>query len=470
MLFRRLYDDSLAQASYLVACQGSKEAIVVDPLRDPAPYLEAARQEGVRITHVTESHVHADFLSGASALADAAGATLLLSGEGEGDAVYRRAAYPNAQWLGDGDTVRVGRLRLDVMHVPGHTPEHLAFLLTDEATSSEPVGLLSGDFLFVGDVGRPDLLERAVGAAGTMEHAARQLHRSLQRLRDLPDFLQVWPGHGAGSACGKALGAVPQSTLGYERRANWAFGVPHEAAFVEQVLAGQPEPPPYFARMKGLNARGGLAGLAPAPTSDEGARQAVAAGALVVDLRTPAEYAAGHLPGSINLPYGKSFLGWAGSVLDPDRDIVLLTTAGARHSGQEAMRALSTIGIDRVRGVAAVDDLTTLGTRPLAILPTIPAESIGPAATGPATVLDVRNGSEWGAGHVPGARHIPLAQLTARLGELPRGGPVIVHCQGGARSAVAASVLQAAGFPDVANAAGGYSAWLRAGNTPELVE
>jgi hydroxyacylglutathione hydrolase len=466
MLFRRLYDDSLAQASYLVACQASKEAIVVDPLRDPAPYIEAARREGVRITHVTETHVHADFLSGAAALADATGAALLLSGAGEGDAVYDRAACPNARWLAEGDTIRVGRVRLDVMHVPGHTPEHIALLVTDEATSSEPVGLLSGDFLFVGDVGRPDLLERAVGAAGTMEQAARQLHASLQRLRRLPEFLQVWPGHGAGSACGKALGAAPQSTLGYELRANWAFAARDEASFVEQVLAGQPEPPPYFARMKRLNARGGLPQPARESASDEDAGRAIDAGALVVDLRTPGEYAAGHLPGSINLPYGKSFLGWAGSVLDPDRDIVLLTTPRAGHAAAEALHDLSTIGIDRTRGVIATEDLASLGDRPLSTLPTIPAESI--VAAGPPTVLDVRNGSEWSAGHIPGAVHVPLAQLTARLDELRGSGPLVVHCQGGSRSAVAASVLQAAGFQDVSNAAGGYSAWLRAGNTPEV--
>src|SRR4051812_12620601 len=186
MLLRRLYHDRLAQAAYLVGCQQTKEAIVIDPLRDPAPYLEAARQDGVTITMVTETHVHADFLSGAAALADAAGATLLLSGEGAGPAGYQRAAFPQARWLCDGDRLQLGKVRLDVMHVPGHTPEHLAFLVTDTAVDDAPMGLISGDFLFVGDVGRPDLLERAAGMQGTMALSARQLHASLRRLAALP--------------------------------------------------------------------------------------------------------------------------------------------------------------------------------------------------------------------------------------------------------------------------------------------
>lgn len=469
MLFRRLYDESLAQASYLVACQQSKEAIIVDPLRDPAPYLEAARQEGVRITLVTETHVHADFVSGARALASAAGAELRLSGASDSAASYHRSSYPEAGWLAHGDAIRVGKVRLDVLHVPGHTPEHIAFVVTDEATSPDPVGLLSGDFLFVGDVGRPDLLERAVGAAGTMEGFARDLFRSLRTLDALPDYLQIWPGHGAGSACGKSLGAVPQSTLGYERRANWAFGITSEPDFVTQVLAGQPEPPPYFARMKRLNATGGLS-LQPHVASDAAARRALAAGALVVDLRPPDEFIRGHLAGALSIPGGRSFLGWAGSVLDPDRDIVLLTGTHTRHLGDEALGALSTIGIDRVAGVLAVDDLSTLGAGPLVALATVPAESIGTAATASATILDVRNGSEWTAGHIPGARHIPLPQLAGRLEELRGSAPLIVHCQGGSRSVVAASLLQSAGFPDVSNATGGYSAWLRVGNALAVSE
>lgn len=467
MLFRRIYDDQLAQASYLIACQASREAIVIDPLRDPSRYLDAARQEGVHITLVTETHVHADFLSGAAALATAAGAQLLLSGEGEGDAVYRRDAHPSARWLAEGDVIRVGRVRLDVLHVPGHTPEHIVFLVTDEATSPDPVGLVSGDFIFVGDVGRPDLLERAVGAKGTMERSARQLFASLQRMRDLPDYVQLWPGHGAGSACGKSLGAVPQSTLGYERRASWAFAVKDEGAFVKQVLAGQPEPPPYFARMKRLNA--GQASALPAIVTDaDPARQAVVAGAQVVDVRAPARFAAGHLHGAINVPLGRSFLGYAGSVIDPERDIVLYGEPGNRFAAEEAARALALIGIDRVRGVLTPDSVAPIGDVAVATLTTLPATVIGASAPPAATVLDVRNRSEWDAGHIPGARHIPLAELTARIDELRGGGPLLVHCQGGSRSSIAASVLANAGIPDVSNIDGGYAAWLLGGHAPAM--
>jgi hydroxyacylglutathione hydrolase len=465
MLFRRLYHDSLAQASYLIACERSKEAIVVDPLRDPAPYLEAARMEGVRITQVTETHVHADFLSGAAELARASGAQLLLSGEGASPASYQREHFTAAKWLRDGEQLRLGRLRLDVLHVPGHTPEHVALLLTDEGTSEVPAGLLSGDFLFVGDVGRPDLLERAAGVRGTMESSARDLFASLQRVRVLPDFIQLWPGHGAGSACGKALGAVPQSTLGYELRANWAFAEHDVNEFVRQVLAGQPEPPAYFARMKRLNARGGL----PLPRTRQmlaggEAAAALRQGAQLIDLRPPAEFAAGHVPRALNLPWGKSFLGWAGSVLPTDQDIVLLAPAGGRAAAERAARDLGLIGVDRVLGVVAADEMAG---ELVATLHTIDASELGPRAPLDAVVLDVRDRGEWQQGHVPGARHIPLAQLAARLEELRDTGPLLVHCQGGSRSAVAASVLLASGFRDVSNVAGGYAAWERAGHSAE---
>ncbi len=469
MLFRRFHQEGLAQASYLIACERSKEAIIVDPVRDPAPYLEAARREGVRVTLVTETHVHADFVSGAPSLAAAAGAELLLSGAGESQAAYRREAYPRARWVVDGDVLRLGAVRLDVMHVPGHTPEHLAFLVTDESTSAEPVGMLSGDFLFVGDVGRPDLLERAMGRAGTMERSARELFTSLQRVRHLPEFVQLWPGHGAGSACGKTLGALPQSTIGYELRTNWAFRVTDELSFAEQVLSGQPEPPRYFSRMKRLNADGGLprtSGPADVNTEAKTAREALARGARVVDIRTPAEFARGHVPHSFNIPFGKSFLDWAGAVLDPDDDIVLLTTASARQDALDAARALTLIGIDGVRGVMALEDVPASDDRPFVRLPIVPAASIGAAAPQETTVLDVRRRSEWDEGHVPGARHIPLAELTTRLDELRGAGPLLVHCQGGSRSAVAASVLRASGFDEVSNVEGGYAAWARMGHVP----
>jgi hydroxyacylglutathione hydrolase len=468
MLLRRLYHDRLAQAAYLVACQETREAIVVDPLRDPAPYLEAARQDGVTITMVTETHIHADFLSGAAALADAAGATLLLSGEGAGPAGYQRAAFPRARWLRDGDCLHLGKVRLEVTHVPGHTPEHVAFLVTDTAVDDAPMGLLSGDFLFVGDVGRPDLLERAAGMQGTMAQSARDLHASLRRLAPLPDYLQVWPGHGAGSACGKALGAVPQTTLGYERRTNWALRAASEDEFVERVLAGQPEPPAYFATMKRQNAAGAPPiPFTSAPTSSEALHAAVADGALVVDVRPAAEFAARHYPASLNVPLGGSFLGWAGSVIPSDRDVVLVTSDAQRGAAKDAVRELHLIGIDRVRGVLPFDQLVPIGAV-AATIPSIPATELTRLSRNGTTVLDVRNRSEWDEGHVPGARLVPLPELAARIGELRGAGPIAVHCQGGSRSSVAASMLRASGIVDVTNVDGGYAAWVQGGNAPAI--
>ncbi|MGH7658367.1 MAG: MBL fold metallo-hydrolase, partial [Gemmatimonadales bacterium] len=225
MILKRIYDDNLAQASYLIGCAATKEAIVVDPNRDVGRYLDLARRENVRVTHVTETHIHADFLSGSRELACEAGAKLFLSAEGGEDWQYGFASEAGATLLRDGDVIEVGNIRLQAVHTPGHTPEHLTFLVTDTAAATEPIGALTGDFLFVGDVGRPDLLERAARVEGTMEAAARTLFQSLQAFRSQPEFLQVWPAHGAGSACGKSMSAVPHSTVGYEVRFNWAFGV-----------------------------------------------------------------------------------------------------------------------------------------------------------------------------------------------------------------------------------------------------
>jgi hydroxyacylglutathione hydrolase len=459
MIFRRLYHDRLAQASYLLACETTRQAIVIDPLRDPEPYLEAAALDDVRIAFVSETHLHADFLSGAEALAARANAALLLSAEGGDAGVEARLRRTGATALRTGDEIAVGRVRLDVRHTPGHTPEHLVFVVTDEATSPLPVGMLSGDFLFAGDVGRPDLLERAVGVKDSMHRSAAQLFHSLQTLRSLPDYLQVWPGHGAGSACGKSLGAVPQTTLGYELRSNWAFQVADEGDFVREVLADQPDPPAYFALMKALNARGVPPMPAAARTDEARLRAAVRDGALVVDTRPPAEFLAEHLEEAINVPLGRSFLTWAGSVLDPAREMVLLVSPAERHLAPEAIHDLALIGFDQVLGAMPASELTTLAPRDVSSIPVMPAEDIGTAPN--ATIIDVRSEVEWNEGHIPGARHFPLTQLSARAEELRELQPIVVHCQGGARSSIAVSVLRAFGIHDVTNADGGYAAWER---------
>ena len=459
MIFRRLYHDRLAQASYLIACETSRQAIVVDPLRDPEPYFAAAALEDVQITHVAETHLHADFLSGAEALAARCGAELLLSAEGGDAGTDARLRRTGASELRGGDTIALGRVRIDVRHAPGHTPEHLIFIVSDEATSPLPVGILSGDFLFAGDVGRPDLLERAVGVKDTMHRSAAQLFHSLQTLRSLPDYLQVWPGHGAGSACGKSLGAVPQTTLGYELRTNWAFQVVDEPTFVRDVLDEQPEPPAYFSLMKSFNARGVLPMPDRPPADETRLRAAVRDGAFVVDTRPPEDFLAQHLEGAINVPLGRSFLTWAGSVLDPARESVLLFSPAECHLAPEAIRDLALIGYDRVLGAMPATDLSALAPRVIASIPVVPAASID--ATSEATIIDVRSEAEWNEGHIPGARHLPLTQLTARADELRDAQPIVVHCQGGARSSIAVSVLRASGVHDVTQADGGYAAWER---------
>ena len=467
MLLKHIYDPKLAQASYLIGCQATGEAVVVDPNRDVEQYLRLAEAEGVRITHVTETHIHADFVSGARELAQRSGARLLLSDEGDANWKYAFAGEAGAELLHDGDVFMVGNLRFEVLHTPGHTPEHLSFVVTDTPATDQPMGVLTGDFVFVGDVGRPDLLEKAAKVVGTMEAGARTLFRSLQRFKQLPDHLQIWPGHGAGSACGKALGAVPTSTLGYERIANWGLGVADEEEFVRMVLAGQPEPPKYFAEMKRINKVGPaiLGGFHRPPLLTFGGLAALLErGELVVDTRPAIAYAAGHLPGTINIPLDKSFNTWAGWLVPYDRDFHLVVDTESVHAVDEAVRDLAMIGLDRIAGVfdgQVVQEWSGAG-RPLATVPQISVPELAERVRrGEAAVLDVRGRAEWEAGHLPGVANVPVGYLTEHLDELPRDRPLVVHCQAGARSAIAASVLQAHGFDNVVNLTGGYAAWAR---------
>jgi len=472
VFLRRFYNEPLAQASYMIGCQAAGVAVVVDANRDTEQYHAAAREENVRITHVAETHIHADYLSGSRQLARETGARSLLSAEG-GDAwQYAFAREDGAVLLRDGDRFDVGAVRLDVLHTPGHTPEHLTFLVTDTAAADAPLGALTGDFIFVGDVGRPDLLERAAHFAGTMEASARELHRSLRRFAALPDYLQLWPGHGAGSACGKALGAMPQSTLGYEKLANWAFAIDDEDEFVEQVLAGQPDPPTYFAMMKQLN-REGPAVLERRPSPSEEAPGALAGvlreGNVVVDLRNAGAFRAGHVPGTLSIPFGRSFAGWAGWLLPYERDIHLIaagTGEEARTLAERAALDLSLIGIDRVRGYFTEDALGSWererGT--LETVTDVDAETLEEKLRrGDVQLIDVRARSEWEAGRIGGARNIPLGELAAQARAIAKAGPVVVQCASGARSTIASGILLANGVRDVINLQGGLAAWRDAG-------
>jgi hydroxyacylglutathione hydrolase len=462
MLFKRFYDDGLAQASYMIGCEATGEAIIVDANRDIAQYAEAAAREKMRITHVTETHIHADYVSGSRELATVTGAKLLLSANGGPDWQYAFATSDHATLLHDGDTIDIGNVRLDVMHTPGHTPEHICFLVTDRATRDLPVGILSGDFVFVGDVGRPDLLERAAHVSNTMEASAHDLFRSLQRFQELPDYVQVWPGHGAGSACGKALGSMPQSTVGYEKIANWGVASTSEADFVREVLAGQPEPPTYFAEMKRINRDGPpMLGGMRAPKSLPGVDLSplIARGAPLVDIRAATSFAAGHVPGTLNIPFGKLFSTWAGWLLPYTREIFLIADDTA--SATQATREMAMIGLDHVGGWLAAAEVTPVARERSA---QISAADLATRLAGPeVTLVDVRNRSEWNHGHIDGAIHIPVGHLGARLAEVPRDLPIVVQCQGGVRSAIASSVLLALGVVDVLNLTGGYNEWVDAG-------
>ena len=464
MLLKRFYHQELAQASYLVGCQATGEALVIDPNRSIEQYIEAAGQEGLRISAVTETHIHADYVSGACELAARTGARLYLSAAGPAEWQYRWAEAAGAVLVNDGDSFSVGNVRLDVLHTPGHTPEHIAFLLTDTRASDRPMGLFSGDFVFVGDVGRPDLLERAAGYANTMEAGARVLFQSLQRFRQLPDYLQVWPAHGAGSACGKALGAVPSTTVGYEKLVNWALQIEGEEAFVQEVLAGQPEPPVYFAQMKRIN-RDGPAPRPAAPASAglDALVAALAAGQTVVDTRPADQYAAGHIPGTLNIPADGPFLTWAGWLLPYDRPFGLMVAPQAQAKVLEDLAAIGLDGVAALWTPDAVAEWLAAG-RPLASYQRQTARDVDRliAADG-LVLLDVRFPSEYAAGHLAHSRHIPLSELPARLGELPTGRPVVVACQGGSRSPIAASLLTGGGWTSVVEMRDGMDGWTRAG-------
>jgi len=474
MIFVRLYDEPLAQASYLIGCEASGSAVVIDPNRDVSQYIAAAEARGLRITAVTETHIHADFVSGTRELAARAGAVMHLSRAGPPEWQYGFGRERGVVLLGDRDTFRAGRIELRAIHTPGHTPEHLSFLVTDTALAHEPMGVVTGDFVFVNDVGRPDLLEKAAQQHGAAESGARQLFRSLTWFKLLPDHLQIWPGHGAGSACGKGMSAVPQSTVGYERRFNWALGVMDEGEFIQRVLEGQPEPPRYFGEMKRVNRDGPpLLGATSTPERVAEHRLAplLASGAVVVDTRPAADYASGHIPGTLSIPFNKNFPTWAGSLLPYDRDVYLVIDTARTGTLDRVIQSLLMIGLDRVRGYFGTEalDLWRREGRSFGRMPQMSVADLAAKRHG-LVVIDVRGRTEWDTGHIPGAMHIPLAQLQDRIKEVPTDQPVAVHCQGGGRSAIAASVLEAAGRLEVSNVTGGFGEWLLSGlpteNTP----
>ena len=472
MLLERFEDRGLAQYSYAVGDEAPRVVAIVDPRRDVDVYVDWAAERGFTITDVLETHIHADFASGARELALRTGATLRLSAYDEDERYEVLHAHA---LLRDGDSVPLGAVRLQPLHTPGHTPEHLTYLVFDAARGGDaPVAALTGDFLFVGALGRPDLL----GDEAKHALARAQFKSVREKLAALPDAMEVYPGHGAGSMCGAGMSSRPFSTLGAERLSNpYLDPALTEEAFVEKLLAASPPFPPYYLRMKALNSAGpallghlpgGLPGLAPLPA--ERFRELAEDGShMVIDLRDQLAFGAGHVPGALGIGVDGSLSTWAGWLVPYDRPLLLV--ADAPGDVERGVRALVRVGFDGVEGwleggmASWVERGFPIETLPQLTVQELAAALDGGAAAGNGsapTVLDIRAAAEWSQGHVGGARHLMGGYVPQHLDDLP-GGPLAVFCGSGYRSTAVASFLRRAGRDDVINITGGLGAWKRAG-------
>jgi hydroxyacylglutathione hydrolase len=452
-MFQRFYDEGLAQASFLVGCNRTRQAVIIDPRRDGAVYAAAAKQHGVSIVAAIETHVHADFVSGSRELA--AGGARVITGPGAG-------LQFDHQEVKDGEVLSLGDVTITFLHTPGHTPEHISVLA---GAPGEPPRLFTGDLLFVGGVGRPDLLGEAQTA-----RLANDLFASLQRVMQLDERTEIHPGHGAGSLCGAGIGKEPFSTVGDERRQNAMLRYTDRAAFVAAVLADIPPTPPYFARMKRVNAAGPALladtwlarGL---PPIQPGAAAALAAdGAVIVDLRTGDDFAAGHPYGAISIAYGSKVGFWAGWVIPPDVPLLLLAdeAAQAREAGIQLLR----VGLDRVEGaIAGGFAAWRAAGLPVASVDRISVEELldATARREPVQIVDVRTRQEWEAGHLEGAIHMPVGEIPLRARELRADVGVATICEAGYRSMLAASLLQHEGLTHLASVVGGMEAYRALG-------
>ena len=452
MFLKQYYLGCLAHASYLIADEASGTAIVVDPQRDIQQYLADAEQMGVTIRHVFLTHFHADFIAGHLELRDRCGADVRLGSRAQAE--YEFVA------MKDGDALELPGMRLQVLETPGHTIESISILVFDLAKDKgKPCAVLTGDTLFVGDVGRPDL---RASLGWTAEELGGYLYDSLHgKLMKLPDETLVYPAHGAGSLCGKNISSDTVSTIGQQRRFNYALQPMSKAEFVRLVTADQPDAPAYFTYDAILNTR-------ERATLDETMEhslralsldEVLALDAQILDVRDGAEYAKGHLAGSINIGLGGQFATWAGTVLDSGRPIVIVAEPGRE---KEAALRLGRIGFDDVAGYLK-DGMGALAERQELVESTekvsavMLAEEL--ASAEPPVVIDIRTPGEWGMGHLGGSVNLPLSQLQERIGEVPRDRRIAVHCAGGYRSSIAASLLRRRGFNELMELAGGITAW-----------
>jgi hydroxyacylglutathione hydrolase len=453
MYFAQFYLDCLSQASYLIGDEITGRAVVVDPRRDVSEYLSAARARGLVIEAVINTHFHADFAAGHLELADSTGAWI---GYGQRAA---EVEYPIRR-LADADRISLGEVVLEIRETPGHTPESISVLVYEHAADPVPYGVLTGDALFIGDVGRPDLLSSLGMDADDL---ARMLYDSVQhRLMGLPDAVRVFPAHGAGSACGKNLSTERQSTIGAQRMANYACAPMGEEEFVHLVTEGQPPAPGYFTYDAVINRKQhGLLDVAAhaRPLSAAETLSRRAAGAVIVDTRDPQEFAAGHLRGSLNVPADGRFAERAGMVIAPGTEIVVVAPPGGEP---EVITRLGRIGFDNVSGYLEAPEAALLAVPgEVDRASRLTAGELRAALSWPRrpVVLDVRNAGELAAGGIDGAVHIPLAELARRLAEVPDDAPVVVYCAAGSRSSIAASLLRRSGRADVSDLLGGEAAW-----------
>lgn len=451
MKIERFEVPGLAQYSYVISADG--KAAVIDAIRDIDRYLDYASRESLTVTHVLETHIHADFAAGSTALVKATGAELALSAYDKGEQYVYSMSH---RALRDGDTVEIGSVRLQAMHTPGHTPEHMSFVLFDSQRSATvPSAIFSGDFLFVGSLGRPDLLGEEA-KQGLAQHLYTSLHRPLA---SLPDGVQVYPGHGAGSLCGAGMSERADSTLGYERATNPMFGK-NEQDFVHEILGSVPPMPAYYPRMKELNAQGApvLQSIpgGTAVSSSELKELLPGPDILILDLRRPEAFGGAHIPGAINIGAGQNLSLWAGWLLDPSKQLILVSDKG---DDEASRRALVRVGLDRIAGylkkgmpawIGAGLDFTRIAQ--------LSTSDVLSRAAG-RKVLDVRSDSEWNSSHIEGAEHIMLGDLRKRLGELSPEQDFITVCGSGYRSSIAASILASHGFTTLGSMDGGMTAW-----------
>ncbi|MEZ7499396.1 MBL fold metallo-hydrolase [Flavobacterium sp. Arc3] len=458
MYFKHIYDKSLSQGSYFIGCQKSGVAAVIDAKRDVDTYIEIAKENNMQITHVLETHIHADFLAGSRELAKVTGAELFLSAEGGEDWQYE---FPH-NGLKQGDILKLGNLTLEVIHTPGHTPESISFLLTDIPATTKPVMLFTGDFVFVGDVGRPDLLEKAANIVGTANAGALQMYKSIQLFSELGDYIQVWPGHGAGSACGKALGSVPSTTVGYEKIRNWALQYANDRdGFVKYLLEDQPEPPKYFAMMKKLN-KVDRPLLTEVPTQKllaaSALKTAIEKGVKVIDARNKLAFAAGFIPQTLNIQGNNSFATWAGWFVDYDEKFILVVENESQVD--DLTRKLMRIGLDNVMGyVVGTKSWTDYGGK-LETAKNIDLHKFKEVMDD-SVIIDVRGASEFNTAHIKEAQNVFVGTIYDHLNLIPKDKQVVIHCQGGDRSAIAYSILAKEGYTKIANYSAGMNEWVK---------